>query len=173
MGRRRSKSNPVEGFVAGMQLRRLNLLGEPEKRERSESSPKPNPFVFFRLHLLDNTSSVMKMTGDQTLDQILHHICRQREYDPIAHTFDYGDKTAQQPAEMDKTLDQMVKPTAKILELFVVKRAKKYTSISVKEGDAEVLSYQMIEGKPQINLATPEKIMDLLMDTTKAVGNLD
>lgn len=101
------------------------------------------------------------------MESICKHVCAAMEYAYKDYTFDLDER----PVEMDRGL-RAIQENANlpVLKFKIVKRAKAYTSISVIESDQEVMSYQLVEGKEQILLATPAKIISILHSTDSAIG---
>ncbi|KAL5034286.1 hypothetical protein RTP6_002140 [Batrachochytrium dendrobatidis] len=163
-GRRRSYSQPVvrPEFVATLRRRPINF--DQSINVTDSTSDDSASMVLVKMHYIDESVVVLKIPSTMTLEQLLINLCKRRGYDCATHTFEMQDKSV--IAELDRRVDYFGKEDEQ-LELFIVKKAKAYSTTCVNEGGVDVMCMQVIGGKTQIIAATLEKIFEILADATE------
>jgi hypothetical protein len=135
--------------INGWQMRRLTLIPNIKPSDSEESLEEENkvaPLVLFKLHLWDESTSILKMAGDLTMELVLKNICNQYEYVYKDMTFESGEKPNLETVEMDRRLEYYQSKDSKLFDLWVMKKSKTYSTVSVTDGENLVLTYQMIDG---------------------------
>jgi hypothetical protein len=121
--------------VEGWQMRHVSLL--PETKVTTTE---------VRLHLLDGTTTVLKLSVTLTMENILKTLCLQHSYVYSEVTFEAGPRPPLLPVEMDSLLDTHIVKYAKMPDFWVAKKSKTYSTVSVLVNDELVLTYQVIDG---------------------------
>ncbi|KAJ3252126.1 Rap guanine nucleotide exchange factor-like 1 [Boothiomyces macroporosus] len=108
----------------------------------------------FKLHIPDDQPLVIKMPAEMRMEQFCEKTCQRKNLDPEQYSFEYDDPP--RPVEMDRPLEHYAIPL-KTPNLFLVKKAKVYSSITVMEDDEESLVLNSINGKITENSTAEEK----------------
>ncbi|KAJ3268774.1 Nephrocystin-1 [Terramyces sp. JEL0728] len=101
-------------------------------------------YAVFKLHAPDDSPLVIKMPGEMKMEQFCEKTCQRKNLDAEQYSFEYDDPP--RPVEMDRALEHYAIPL-KSPNLFLVKKAKVYSSISVSEDGEETLVINSISGK--------------------------
>jgi hypothetical protein len=109
----------------------------------SPQIPYFSKFVVFNLTVPGEVSANYKVLKTLKLETFLKTICTRKALEYDAYSFEYGDATSPRPAEMDLQFGKLALP----LELYLVKKAKVYSSISTNENNEEVIITNIIDGK--------------------------
>ena len=140
------------------------IVTHPNNDEICEENKK----IVIKAHFLDSSASNLKFPAKTVLEDVLKLICKFKNISYPNYTLDIceSDKLAElKPTEMDRRLDYYVKNPLLIYGFFVAKRAKTYSSVSIRENGFEVMVKQIVEGNNNIILATTDKIIQSLIDT--------
>ncbi|KAJ3325312.1 hypothetical protein HDV06_004171 [Boothiomyces sp. JEL0866] len=132
----------------------------PSAIANSPISPSQS-YAVFKLHIPDDQPLIIKMPAEMRMEKFCEKTCQRKNLDPEQYSFEYDDPP--RPVEMDRTLEHYAIPL-KTPNLFLVKKAKVYSSISITEGGEESLVLNSINGKNIIMLCKKAKLLDLLTD---------
>ncbi|KAI8923351.1 ras guanine nucleotide exchange factor domain-containing protein [Entophlyctis helioformis] len=80
-----SEENSSREHVDNLASQDTNNIAE-RLRSTTSSATEASRMVLVRMHYLDDTSTVLKITGDTTMEQLLARICKRRSYDLDALT---------------------------------------------------------------------------------------